>query len=143
VQPGREFDKLCQNIIEGLSTFVDADTGRPLVTEMKFSRDIFAGERVDWLPDLIGTWNSEPSAHHRMITSPVYGDIPWPTPGRNPEGRSGNHTSGGFLIASGGRVNRDALRDVHILDLAPTILNSLGVQVPADLGGKIIPLVKE
>jgi predicted AlkP superfamily phosphohydrolase/phosphomutase len=143
VQPGREFDELCRNIMEGLSTFVDADTGKPLVMEMKFSKDIFAGDRVDWLPDLIGTWNSEPSAHHRMITSPVYGDIPWPTPGKNPEGRSGNHTSGGFLIASGGGVNKDALRDVHILDLAPTILHLLGVPISDDIGGKIIHLMEE
>jgi len=143
VLPGAEYDGLCKKIMSGLFTFVDADTGKPLVESLEFSKDVFDGERVDWLPDIVGSWNSDPSASHRMITSPIYGDIPWPTPGKNPEGRSGNHTSSGFLIVHGHGVHKDALKDAHILDLAPTILHLLGEPIPAGLGGRILPLIKE
>jgi predicted AlkP superfamily phosphohydrolase/phosphomutase len=143
VQPGKEYDDLCQKIMADLATFVDADTGNPLVKNLEFSKDVFDGERVDWLPDIVGSWNDTPSANHRVITSPVYGDIPWPTPGKNPEGRSGNHTSSGFLIAHGDEIRPGSLKDAHILDLAPTILHLLGESIPAGLEGKILRLIKE
>ena len=138
VEPGREYDDLCTKISEGLKSYVDADTNEPLVRNIVRASQVFEGEKLELLPDLIIQWNEKPSAQHRAITSPRYGTIPWPTPGRNPEGRSGNHFPEGFLIATGKGIKEGAISDAHILDLAPTILNLLGQPVPDLMEGKVL-----
>jgi predicted AlkP superfamily phosphohydrolase/phosphomutase len=141
VEAGVEYKNLCEQIMNGLLTFKDADTGIPLVKEFHLAKNIFKGDHVTKLPDLIGVWSDDPSAHHRLITSTLYGDIPWPTPGKNPEGRSGNHNADGFLITHGEGTRKGTLHDVHILDFAPTILHLLDEPIPANFEGKILSLL--
>lgn len=140
VQPGKQYDDLCQYIMNELLTFVDADTGKPLIKELRLSKDIFHGDKLDLLPDIIGRWNDDPCADHRVITSVRYGDIPWSVPGKNPDGRSGNHISNGFLLAYGDHIRKDKMGDVHIIDLAPTILHLLGEEIPSHMKGKVLSL---
>lgn len=142
VEPGIEYDDLCKKIMTELKTFVDADTGQPVIKELMMANQVFEGERLDWLPDLVGSWADDSSSNHRMITSPLYGDIPWPTPGHNPEGRSGNHNNVGFLIAHGKAIQPGEIREVHLLDLAPTILAMLDQSVPTDMQGQVLPIIK-
>jgi arylsulfatase A-like enzyme len=81
-------------------------------------------------------WSVTPAAAHRRIVSPRYGAIDWPTPGRHPQGRSGNHWPDGFVIAAGPQVPAGATLDrAHILDLAPTVYELLGVTPPAGMQG--------
>jgi predicted AlkP superfamily phosphohydrolase/phosphomutase len=138
VEPGKEYDNLCAKIADGLKTYVDADTNEPLVRNIVRTSQVFEGDRLDLLPDLIVQWNEKPAAAHRTIRSPLYGSIPWPTPGRNPEGRSGNHFPQGFLIAAGESIKQGDIDDADILDLAPTILNLLGQPVPDPMEGKAL-----
>lgn len=141
VEPGAEYDNLCKRIIAELKTFVDADTGQPLIKDLVQANEVFAGERLNWLPDVVGSWADDSSSNHRVITSPLYGDIPWPTPGHNPEGRSGNHNDTGFLVAHGKGIKPGKIKDAHILDLAPTILAILGQSIPADMQGRVLPIL--
>jgi len=140
VEPGSEYDALCAEISEGLQTFVDADTGERVVQQVARPAQLFEGARLSALPDLIVRWADSPAAAHRAIRSPRFGEIPWPTPGRNPEGRGGNHRSEGMLITAGPGVRRGPIRDAHILDLAPTMLRLLGQPVPAAMEGKPLQL---
>jgi predicted AlkP superfamily phosphohydrolase/phosphomutase len=140
VQAGREYDELCEKIARGLKTYVDADTNEPLVRKLVRTSQVFEGEKVEFLPDLMIQWNTRPACEHRMITSPRYGSIPWPTPGQNPEGRSGNHFTDGMLIAAGEGIKSGTISGAHILDLAPTILTLLGQPVPPQMEGR--PLFK-
>lgn len=130
VVPGAEYEQLCARISAGLQSFVDADSGEPIVTEVARSTDIYpGGARRDDLPDLMVKWALTPAATHRAIRSERYGiTIPWPTPGRHPSGRSGNHRPHGFLIAAGNDIAAGAnVRGAHILDLVPTVFDLLGV----------------
>ncbi len=117
------YDELCQELAEGLSTFVDADSGEPVVERVVRSDQLYPeAERSDRLPDLLVLWSSSPACGHRAVRSPRYGEIAWPTPGRNPDGRSGNHRDEGFLIARGPRFTPGAtIEGGDILDLAPTV----------------------
>ena len=142
VEPGEEYEALCRKISEGLKTFVDADTGERLVRDVVRTRDIFSGGRVDDLPDLIVRWSEAPASQHRAISSPQFGVITWPTPGHNPEGRSGNHRSQGMLIAAGPGVQAGEIRKADILDLAPTILSLLGQPIPPAMEGKPLRLLE-
>ena len=142
VEP-REYETLCQRITEGLKTFVDADTGEPVIKKITASHQVFEGERLDDLPDLIVDWADSPAAMHRAVASTQFGAIHWPTPGHNPEGRSGNHKPEGFLIACGDGIRRGEIKGAHMLDLAPTILSLLNQPIPDEMQGKNLSLLHE
>jgi hypothetical protein len=94
------------------------------------------------LPDLLVLWAQTPAADHRALVSSRYGRIEWPTPGHNPDGRSGNHRPQGFLIAAGERMGRgSSIEGAHIVDLAPTACALLGVPQPLKMCGKVIPVI--
>jgi predicted AlkP superfamily phosphohydrolase/phosphomutase len=141
VVPPQEVDALCIRIGEGLRTFRDADTGEPLIEEICRATEVFPpGERMDRLPDLMVRWHGASGATHRAIESGTLGRITRVTPGRIPNGRSGNHAPDGFLmargpnIAAGGRLEPGA----DILDLAPTALQRLGARCAVPLAGKVL-----
>jgi hypothetical protein len=77
---------------------------------------------------------------HAAIQSPKFGRIERSTPGRIPNGRSGNHRAAGFLIgrgagiAAGGQLPAHA----HILDLAPTVVRRLGTESRSPLAGSVL-----
>jgi len=144
VEPGEDYDRLCADIIEGLSTFVDADTGKPVVESVMRIDQLFAqGPRRNYLPDLLVRWASSPAKNHRAIVSARYGSIPWVTPGLNPGGRSGNHRPDGFLLAAGDRIQPNLrIEDAHILDLAPTVCALLNVPKPAQMCGNVLSAIQ-
>ncbi|MBL8077989.1 MAG: alkaline phosphatase family protein [Anaerolineales bacterium] len=137
-----DYEALCEKISVGLRSFVDADTGKPIVEAVARSSQLYKGEKQGLLPDLIVRWANSPAAEHRSVTSSEFGTIAWPTPGQNPEGRSGNHQPDGFFMMSGHGINPGAIEDIHILDLAPTILSILGQPIPDEMEGNVLRMVK-
>jgi len=129
VEPGAEYDDLCERLAEGLSTFVDPRTGNPVVARV-IRRDELApdhGPRAD-IPDLTVVWEDRPAAERDEIVSEPFGSVRWPTPGAYADGRSGNHRSEGFGLLSGAGIAAGALSpDAGVLDLAPTALDLLGL----------------
>lgn len=138
VDPGTEYQDLSSHIVDGLWSFVDEDSGEPIVDSVERRDQVFFEASMrDRLPDLIIHWAPRAAAEHRRIVSPRYGVLPWPTPGRHPQGRSGNHRPAGFLIASGDRVApRTVIENAHILDLAPTVLSLLDLPAPEHMKGR-------
>jgi predicted AlkP superfamily phosphohydrolase/phosphomutase len=138
VEPNAEYDALCKKIMEGLRTFVDMETKEPVVESIIRSDLHFVeGSRLDCLPDLLVRWNSTPAANHRAIVSELYGSIPWPIPGHNADGRSGNHRSHGFILACGQVIMPGSrITNAHILDLAPTVYALFGLAHPPEMCGR-------
>lgn len=138
VAPGDEYRTLCSQIAEGLKTFVDEDSGEPLVETVAMTDEIFPDGRLrDLIPDMIVHWTPGAASRHRCIVSPRYGAIPWPTPGRHPQGRGGNHRPAGFVLACGDAFEPGGSIDgADILDLAPTVYELLGQPVPASFRGR-------
>jgi len=132
-----EYEALRDRTIAGLSTFVDADTGKPIVEEARRIEEVYpSGAMLEHLPDIVVRWMPTAAAAHRSVTSPQFGDLDWPTLGRHPQGRSGNHRDQGFLIAAGPDIAADdAPKGAHILDLAPTALALLGLEAPEHMQG--------
>jgi predicted AlkP superfamily phosphohydrolase/phosphomutase len=132
-----EFRGLCDQIAEGLRSFRDAHTGAPLIQEIHFAQQMFGdGPLRHYLPDLVVQWVDSPAVAHRQIVSERYGSISWPTPGRHPLGRCGNHRRAGFLITAGPELERTPpTGPVRIIDLAPTALQLLGLPLPSSFRG--------
>jgi predicted AlkP superfamily phosphohydrolase/phosphomutase len=139
-----EYDKICGKLIEGLNTFKDSEDSENVIEEIKRSDNIFEkGNGFDNLPDILVKWRQKPNASCKKIYSPDYGEIEFPSPGFNPDGRSGNHLPEGFLIAAGssdtaGIKSSSSFEKKHIMDLAPTIMHLLGTQIPKTYEGEII-----
>jgi predicted AlkP superfamily phosphohydrolase/phosphomutase len=130
-------DEVAEQIADGLASFVDADSGEPLVREtVRVERRLPEGPGRNRLPDLIVDWSPTPAARHRRIVSQHLGEIAWPTPGRHPSGRSGNHRSEGFYLALGAGLAPGAGPEGDILDLAPTVMSRLGAAVPTAMTGR-------
>jgi predicted AlkP superfamily phosphohydrolase/phosphomutase len=140
IVPAAEFDALSARIVEGLLSFKDSESGDPLIEEIVRSDEVFPpGERSGRLPDLIVRWSPSSGAPHRAIQSPQLGRIERKTPGRIPNGRSGNHAPQGFLIAYGPGIQAGGRIDgANILDLAPTALRRLGVRTRVELAGRVL-----
>jgi len=137
VGPGAEYEALCTEISAGLCSFVDQDTGEPVVDQIARVNELYPNGRMRaHLPDLMIRWSPRPAAEHRRIVSTRYGSLAWPTPGYHPQGRSGNHWPDGFLFAAGPRLpSGTTIERAHILDLAPTVYEFLGVPVPKTMQG--------
>jgi predicted AlkP superfamily phosphohydrolase/phosphomutase len=137
VEPGAQYDTLCERIVKGLESFVDADTGEPVVAEVIRADEAYpVGARHQDLPDLIVRWSSSPASRHRSIVSPTYGSIPWPCPGSHPDGRTGNHRGEGFLLAKGEGIEPgSAIEGAHIVDLAPTVFSLLDLPLRSEWTG--------
>ena len=134
-------DALAARLTEGLMSFRDADTGAPIIEEIRRASEVFPpGERSHRLPDLIIRWHSSSGAPHAAVASEAFGRIERATPGRIPNGRSGNHEPHGFLLAHGPGIAAGAALEpgADILDLAPTAVRRLGGRPRTPLAGKVL-----
>lgn len=124
----------CDELTWDLLNIVDEGTGRPLVRRVLRTRDLYAGEFVDDLPDVLVEWSDEvPIGSEKLARgagatirarSPKLGVIE----GVNRYGRTGDHRPEGMFIAAGPRVRPGEIdRQVSILDFAPTFTSLLGV----------------
>ena len=140
VEPGAEYDDLCRRIADGVQSFVDADTGEPIVDGVTFADACFPGApRRNALPDMIVRWRATPAARHRQLVSPRFGAFDWGRPGKMPNGRSGNHNANGFLLAVGsGFPPGGRLAGGHILDLPPTVFALFGLAPPSHMTGRAL-----
>lgn len=142
ILPGIDYKELCDRIANGLMSFRDASTRQPFIEEVCSTDQLYGnGDRRDRLPDLIVRWKDTPSILNSAVESPRFGCIKRKTPGRIPNGRSGNHQPEGFLIASGKGIPAGTQLQVKadIIDLAPTILRYLGAHTSLPLSGRLIP----
>ena len=138
VPPGQPYAELCDRIAEGLLSFCDGTTGDPVVESVQRVDRIFAGgPALDRLPDLVAHWPGTPGGTHESVESSRFGIVRRTTPGRIPNGRSGNHRPEGFFIASGASVPGMTGLELRadILDLAPTVLSLLEEPIPAEFDG--------
>ena len=89
--------------------------------------------------DLIIKWADSPARLHKFIVSDEYGEIAWPTPGHNPDGRSGNHRNQGFFIGVGEGFNANSrINNVQLIDFAPTIMSLMKQPIPKYMEGNVI-----
>ncbi len=141
VSAGPSLEGLCDRIAEGLMSFRDSTTQEPMIAAVERIDRVYAdGDRRDRLPDLVVRWSDTPAAAHVAVESPVFGRVVRSTPGRIPNGRSGNHRGEGFVIAAGPGIGAGRLGPgADILDLPPTVVRMLGTRAELPLAGKVIP----
>jgi predicted AlkP superfamily phosphohydrolase/phosphomutase len=148
LQPGDETDRFCHELARDLCEIVDERTGAPLVRAVRRTRDLYQGEALEALPDLLVEWNDAVPTGSTLLHggagarvrahSAKIGTVD----GVNSFGRSGEHRPEGFLIAAGEGIAPGRLAaPVSILDLAPTFTGLFGLDLPGADGKPIAPLM--
>jgi predicted AlkP superfamily phosphohydrolase/phosphomutase len=147
--PGEETDHFVEQLENDLLAIVDDASGAPLVRRVLRTRDLYSGEHLDALPDLLVEWNESVAIGSTTLgdgagasvraRSPKIGTIE----GANDYGRSGEHRPGGWLVAAGPGVQHGRLeRSPSLMDLAPTFARILGVELPGAEGNAIAEIVE-
>jgi hypothetical protein len=144
IAPGEEESRFIAQLKADLLEIVDDVTGVSLVKGVLRTRDLYAGEHIEALPDLLVEWSESAAVGSTALgggagsrvraRSPKIGIVE----GVNDFGRSGEHRSGGWLVAAGPGMSKGRLeREPSVLDLAPTIARMLGVNLPGSDGHPI------
>lgn len=141
INPGSEFDTFCGELRSDLLNLVNLDTGKPAVKEVLRSADVFEGDCLDDLPDLLVRWNREEPIV--SVGSSKIGKIE-PEPGRVETDtlyqakRNGDHRSNGIFFARGPNiVPNERSTPVSVMDFAPTIASLLGEELAGVDGSPI------
>jgi len=144
VRPGAESDALCDRLQQQLLDICNATTGKKLVSRVMRTRDVYQGEYLDHLPDLLVEWNSDMPLGTAVVGKPGTGKLRLHSPeiglveGENLYCRTGDHLPDGFFVAVGGGIQAGVLaHPVSIMDFAPTVSKLLDVDLP-DVDGKPI-----
>lgn len=133
---GSEYESLRKDIINCLSQLEDSENHDRVVDVIYCKEEIYSGEYLERLPDIIIKWKQGYITHPffagggRIIT-------------RSPSTASGNHEIDGIFIAYGPSVARKAIRNIRIIDLAPTILHIMGIPTPKDMDGRVLKEIFE
>lgn len=143
-----EADAFCETLTRHLLEIVDDRTGRPAIRRVARTADLFQGELLGELPDLIIDWDDAVptgSTHHAGgvaasvgVRSPRIGVVR----GYNDYTRTGDHRIGGLFIAAGGGLEPSIMpRVVSTMDFAPTFAAMLGTALPPSDGMVIREIV--
>jgi predicted AlkP superfamily phosphohydrolase/phosphomutase len=134
-----ERKSLSERLARELLALRDATTGLPVIESVLQSDQQFPGSNRERLPDLFAVWDRR--TRPQVICSPLIGSV-----SVEPHGfRPGNHVAGGFYIAAGSNIapagaGLGAEPAASLMDLAPTVAQLLGTQLPACEGKPIARL---
>lgn len=135
VSPGREYEECCEKLSRDLMEFTNTTTKEPLVNDVLRSAELYEGENLHYLPDLLVEWN------RREPVSEIYSLKTGPITGTYRKCRTGDHTSEGLIFMTGPAIVPGKLQSrVSITDLAPTIASFVGVQLDHVDGKPLVPL---
>lgn len=132
VQPGAEYERTLQEIINRLPTLKDPQTGMPLVERAERRENLFSGDWLDRAPDLALFMRDE--TYVGLGTA----DFPANTAAEPAIGNTGDHRYNGILIMHGRGIRPADLGQASLMDIAPTVLHLLGVPIPNDMDGKVL-----
>lgn len=127
-----EYDQVCREVEAALHTLRDPGTGRAMVKRVWRKGELYGGPVPD-LPDLYVEWIDDAYTDlggigysQGIISEPI-------------QGRSGGHTMRGIFLAHGPAIKAGhRLEGARLIDIAPTILHLMGIDVPAYMDGRVL-----
>ncbi|HEV3255518.1 MAG TPA: alkaline phosphatase family protein [Gemmataceae bacterium] len=136
---GRQRDAVLQATEEALTRLTDPQTGRPVISHVYRTRDVYHGPYVAKAPDLIPSWwedgflleQSVPGGRRGLTVerskAPIQGGVEF----------SGSHRLNGVFVMAGGPTRRGCtFTGAQIIDVAPTVLYLMGLPIPGDMDGR-------
>ncbi len=135
VSSGHDSRVLLDELAERVKELQNPANGVAAADGVHLVDDVFPGPERQHLPDLVATWDLEARVLEE-VQSDACGHIRGVAGYETPPFYSGNHRPNAFVLARGARTTAEArLEGGHILDLAPTVLTLLGVDLPDHFQG--------
>ena len=132
--PAEQYASFRDALIEQLLAVRDPATDQLLIKDVLKREDAFPGPYMEHAPDLTLVMHD-----HGFVSVVKTDEVVYQRPQV-----TGTHYPEGVLIASGPGIRRGYVAPTqNILDIAPTLLHSLGLAVPADFQGRVIDEVFE
>lgn len=132
VEPGEEYENVRKEIAERLLHYTHPRTGEKIVEKVVFKEELYQGDNFIVAPDLIPVMKD----YSYFISKGVM---------RNQgladytDTSMGNHHPDGIMMARGPNIRRGAEIDgASIIDMAPTVLHSMGLPVPGNMDGRVL-----
>ncbi|MEM9002158.1 MAG: alkaline phosphatase family protein [Cyanobacteria bacterium P01_F01_bin.86] len=130
--PLSDYDALCREICHELEQLVNPDTGNRAVKRAVPITDVYEGNNLYDLPDIVVQWAEDGCIHH--LHHPKFGTV-----SGHDIIRKAQHSEDGFVIAAGQHIRPGAdILGASTMDLAPTLLYLLDQAVPKDLDGRVL-----
>lgn len=141
VAPGTSYEALRERLIVELGALRDPETGEPVVRAVHRREDLYEGPFLDLLPDVVFDLGAGPYLASDALPSPAReGGAGGAVVERLPDDFvQGRHRATGIFAAVGPDIRRREVGRVEgarIIDVAPTVLYSLGLPIPEDMDGR-------
>jgi len=146
VEPGSEQVAFEAALTADLLAITDTRTGGRLVKRVLRTRDLYQGEYLDVLPDLLVEWDGTAPTGTALVgngtgavvraTSPKIGTVE----GTNRYGRTGEHRKEGIFVAAGPGIAPGTMAaPLSTMDLGPTFAAAVGVEME-NVDGRAVEL---
>ncbi|MGB8320817.1 MAG: alkaline phosphatase family protein [Ignavibacteriaceae bacterium] len=133
-----QYDEVRDEIIRKFKILNNPFTGIPVVKQIHKREELYSGDFMDFAPDLLIEWidGAYMPAENDKDKDSIFVErwrenMNWPT--------SGSHRDEGILLAKGPDIAKNKkVKNASIIDLTPTWLSLLKLNVPGDIEGKVI-----
>lgn len=142
VEPGNEYESLRDRIIDRVEHLEDA--GRFLDIRVFRREEIYSGRLLDHAPDLMIDIREPGYAIANDATGLDVSEIFPGTLFTVNKTQGGTHDTRGIFIAAGPHIQQGtAIENAHITDVAPTALHLMGLPIPDDMDGAVLPIFRK
>ncbi len=132
VDPGAEYQALRQQLHDRLQTVSDPRTGERIVDRVWFREDLYSGPYAHLAPDVAFVARDYAYLGRELLgtRSVVETSMNW---------ANGFHRMNGVFLAYGPLLDRGVrVQGATMLDVAPTLLHSMGLPVPTNMDGRVL-----
>lgn len=133
IEPGEQYERVRDEIIEKLRAFRDPRSGKQVLGKILKKEEVYTGKYLDVAPDVLYF----PADERDMVFgkyefgSNVVVDPAFAT--------SGQHKMNAVFAAAGPGIQPGAtVQAGEVLDWAPTLLYALGLPIPEDMDGRVL-----
>jgi len=144
VAPGAEAEALIAQLMADLRELRDPDTNEPVFFAVYRGSELYHGPRAHEAPDVVGV---KTNRYHVVTADWQSGDEVVVALGDDMHfvsDQSGQHALDGVLFAQGPAIRpNQQVQSARLMDMAPTILHSLGQNIPDGMDGKVLEALFE
>ena len=120
-----DYDKIKDEIVEKLTSL--QDDGVKVINKVYKREELYHGDKVDKMPDLMVFTDSQYTALTPAIKSEMF----------ELSELSGNHAQEGMFIAYGKDIKPSKV-SLELVDIAPTILHIMDIPIPIYMEGRVV-----